>query len=450
MIKKLHKNLFILLAVIGVGSLQLSAQIVGNVENFNGSLNGWATGFGTSTVTYADAAASGTVDGALKMLRADNNANFGLKLAGTTPIGVNASTYKIIKLRYKNGTKANQIRIGGTNGSGAAIKTSTGADINFNVMTPDPGVNTNGYVTTYIDMTSYETWTGDLQYFWIGIRQNYVASPVEGDFYLDKIEFIESLPPLTFNEFIKNPGFEDIANGLAHFTGTSTDATRELTTTEMHDGDQSLKYTYTSDATNNFWAFSSYEGDYAASPKLAGTVAVVKMWVKTNRTTPITMQARLKLSNLDVENTTKPMVSVNTTKTDGSWEELTFNIPCPENFDGVTLWFNLLYDVATPNENLKAGDIVYVDQLSATFDYSLLSVKENTLKGVAVYPNPVSDVLNISAPEGSLVKIYNSLGVVVKTVNGTNSVSVSDLAAGLYVVKITKDGKFYQNKLVIK
>ena len=444
MIKKLHKNLFILLAVIGVGSLQLSAQIVGNVETFSTGLNGWDQNFGANgTVTWADAAASGSgTDGALKLVRLSNNANFGFKLNPEAAIGINADVKKVIKVRYKNGTKANQIRIGGKNGSGVAVVTTD------NAMIADPGVNTNGYVTQYIDMSGVPTWSGNLLNFWIGVRQSIAAG--EGDFYLDKIEFIDALPPLTFNEFIKNPGFEDLANGMGHLSGSSAGASRALSFTESHDGDQSLKYTYASDATANYWTFSSYEKDYAAAPKLAGTIAVVKMWVKTNRTTPFTMQARLKLSVGATENDVKPIVTVNSTKTDGSWEELTFNISCPDAFDKVAFWFNISYDVATPTENLKAGDIVYVDQLSATFDYSLLSVKENTLKGVAVYPNPVSDVLNISAPEGSLVKIYNSLGVVVKTVNGTNSLSVSDLAAGLYVVKITKDGKFYQNKLVIK
>lgn len=448
--KKLNKKVFAFLAIIGLGSMQLSAQIVGHVETFAGSLNGWSQNFnnGTSgdhgTVTWADAAESGTTDGALKLVRITNNANFGYKLPGSpTPAnGIDATAKKIIKLRFKNGTKANSLRIAGTNEAGTAI-TQTNITI-----VADPGVNTNGYVTTYVDMTGVTGWTGNIANFWIGIRQNIVAG--EGDFYLDKIEFIDALPPLTYNEFIKNPGFEDLANGLGHLTGTSTGASRALSTEVTHSGDQSLKYTYSADATANYWAFSNYIGDYSSSPKGAGTTVVVKMWVKTNRTTPFTMQARLKLYVGGVATTIAPIATVNTTKTDGSWEELTFNIQSTEAFDGATLWFNLVYDEATPTENLKAGDVVYIDDLSATFDTSTLLVSQNALEGVSLYPNPAIDVLNVNAPEGSAVEVYNSLGAVVKSAKGTNSFSVSDLASGFYLVKVSNNGKIYQHKIVKK
>lgn len=445
--RKLLKKRFAFLAIIGLASMQLSAQIVGNVEIFSSSLNGWAQNFanGTSgdngTVTWADAAASGTTDGALKLVRITDNANFGFKLNPEASVGINATNKKVIKMRYKNGSKANQIRIGGKNGNGVNVTTS-----NFTIVA-DAGVNTNGYVTAYFDMTSNTSWIGELTNFWIGVRQNFAAG--EGDFYLDKIEFINSLPPDTYNEFIRNPGFEDLS-GIAYLSGTSVGASRSISTTEFHDGTQSLKFDYSVNATANFWTFSSYEGDYAAAPKSAGTIAVVKMWVKTNRTTPFTMQARLKLTNLDVENAIKPILSVNTTKTDGSWEELTFNISCPDAFDGASLWFNVLYDDANPAGNLKAGEVVYIDDLSATFDTPTLLVSQNALEGVSVYPNPVSDVLNVNAPVGSVIEVYNTLGAVVKSAKGTNTVSVSDLASGLYLLKVTNNGKTYQDKIVKK
>ncbi|MGA9639459.1 T9SS type A sorting domain-containing protein [Flavobacterium sp.] len=79
-----------------------------------------------------------------------------------------------------------------------------------------------------------------------------------------------------------------------------------------------------------------------------------------------------------------------------------------------------------------------------------LGVKENTLEGVSIYPNPATDVLNVTAPEGSIIEIYNTLGAIVKTAKETNLVPVSDLASGLYLVKVSKNGQFYQDKIVKK
>lgn len=88
-----------------------------------------------------------------------------------------------------------------------------------------------------------------------------------------------------------------------------------------------------------------------------------------------------------------------------------------------------------------------------TFVNYILSVKQNTLEGVSFYPNPASDFVTINAPEGSAVQIYNSLGATVKSISEVNSsktVSISDLAVGLYLVRVTNKGKIYQDKIVKK
>ena len=56
---------------------------------------------------------------------------------------------------------------------------------------------------------------------------------------------------------------------------------------------------------------------------------------------------------------------------------------------------------------------------------------------VAVYPNPVTDVVRIQGVEADEVQVFNTLGQLVKTVHGTNEVNVSDLADGHYLLRIT-------------
>ena len=68
------------------------------------------------------------------------------------------------------------------------------------------------------------------------------------------------------------------------------------------------------------------------------------------------------------------------------------------------------------------------------------------------YPNPVTDVLNISyANEISKVQVLNLLGqeVMVKSINATQSqIDMSNLASGSYLVKVTADNKVKTIKVI--
>jgi len=74
-----------------------------------------------------------------------------------------------------------------------------------------------------------------------------------------------------------------------------------------------------------------------------------------------------------------------------------------------------------------------------------LSVEENELETFSVYPNPTSDVLNIKTTKAiDNVTVFNLLGQSVATFKGTeiydNSINLSELSKGLYLVKITAEG----------
>ena len=62
------------------------------------------------------------------------------------------------------------------------------------------------------------------------------------------------------------------------------------------------------------------------------------------------------------------------------------------------------------------------------------------LPALAVYPNPVKDVLNIATDKPvHSIRIYNVYGTEVAHATDTNSVNVSHLPAGVYMVRA--DGK---------
>lgn len=72
----------------------------------------------------------------------------------------------------------------------------------------------------------------------------------------------------------------------------------------------------------------------------------------------------------------------------------------------------------------------------------------------AVYPNPVVDSFNVELSSkfnanNVTVTVTDMTGKVVKTFGAASSYNVSDLAAGVYVVKIT-DGKNTDTKKIVK
>jgi hypothetical protein len=83
-----------------------------------------------------------------------------------------------------------------------------------------------------------------------------------------------------------------------------------------------------------------------------------------------------------------------------------------------------------------------------------LSVKQNDIAGLSIYPNPVTNgTLNINSDANAErnVVLFDVLGKQVLKVTTSNaSINVSKLNAGVYIVKITEEGKTATRKLVIQ
>lgn len=89
-----------------------------------------------------------------------------------------------------------------------------------------------------------------------------------------------------------------------------------------------------------------------------------------------------------------------------------------------------------------------------TLNVCSLSTNQNAISGLSVYPNPVVNgnlfITSDSAAPKS-VQIFDVLGkVVVKATVENQPINVSALNAGVYIVKITEEGKTATRKLVIK
>src|SRR5690554_233404 len=82
----------------------------------------------------------------------------------------------------------------------------------------------------------------------------------------------------------------------------------------------------------------------------------------------------------------------------------------------------------------------------------ILSTKKFISESFDVYPNPVSDILNIRMKNDltlEKVTVYNNSGQIVKTAQ-QNTVDVSNLSSGVYFVEITTNQGIASKKVIVK
>jgi hypothetical protein len=136
----------------------------------------------------------------------------------------------------------------------------------------------------------------------------------------------------------------------------------------------------------------------------------------------------------------------------------TYEYTIPESIgepNGVKVDLNNVHFLAFVTEHQDGGaktmPILNVCQLQHIENGE--SVEENVETTSYVYPNPVKDVLTITAENIKQVVMYNSLGQVVKTVAADEDdvqINVSDLQNGMYFVNVeTADGNHSLQKVVV-
>lgn len=143
-----------------------------------------------------------------------------------------------------------------------------------------------------------------------------------------------------------------------------------------------------------------------------------------------------------------PEFQPNYLENSNGWTQVTATGVAPSNGDIMRLDFRVFQQ-----DNGQGGGTVYVDNIDFRVTGSA-SVKNNEIAGLNIYPNPVTGntlyVTSFNSVEKS-VAIFDVLGKQVinaTTVNG--AVNVANLNAGVYIVKVTEEGKTATKKLVVK
>lgn len=100
-----------------------------------------------------------------------------------------------------------------------------------------------------------------------------------------------------------------------------------------------------------------------------------------------------------------------------------------------------------------AGGNFSIDNVAISGATTTLNVAQNNIDGLKVYPNPAKNTLYITSDSFATkeVELFDVLGKSVlntKVIN--NTVNISSLSKGVYVVKITEEGKTATRKIVVE
>jgi hypothetical protein len=132
-------------------------------------------------------------------------------------------------------------------------------------------------------------------------------------------------------------------------------------------------------------------------------------------------------------------------------------------FEGAIQWFlnGVEIDGATSQsiEATAEGDysVVYsydfgcASEATSSIVFVSTSVTELKEESVLVFPNPADALLNIQIPRAESVCIYSADGKLVRDIlPKTNTIDISDLNPGLYLIRVLVNNEQYQTTLIKK
>ncbi|MFT5777314.1 MAG: hypothetical protein ACI837_000246 [Crocinitomicaceae bacterium] len=93
------------------------------------------------------------------------------------------------------------------------------------------------------------------------------------------------------------------------------------------------------------------------------------------------------------------------------------------------------------------------DTISFHLTYASAGVDELANASITMYPNPASDIVNFEGDAFTSVAVYNTLGEQVVSIVGdlTNSIDVSKLTSGVYIVSLENEaGSTFTKRLIVQ
>lgn len=346
--KLIHKKAIVLLAFLGLLSVEMNGQYT-----FSSGLNGWSNAYGNSgssgAVTHLPSGGEAG-DGALQLARVDNNSNFGLN-----PAGINADVINYIKIKYQNNSNATSFRVQGSSTAGTLTNTV------FSITAAS-----STWETKYLEVGSITNWSGTVDNLDILVRGGYAGG--EGTVIIDEIEFVATLPGLATNfaEYVgaegaddENPGtINPASDGHEEVTAWhfGSNANVEFSDTQAYEGDYSIKMSAPASTNGGFFYFTRDSGTHpAAADKTladAGThLALLNVFIESGAPDKVrmTIAKGTPASNVNVDFNTIGLEL-------GKWHTIVAEISPDDIITTMQLNVNLF------NTNASAA-VVYMDGL---------------------------------------------------------------------------------------
>lgn len=182
--------------------------------------------------------------------------------------------------------------------------------------------------------------------------------------------------------------------------------------------------------------FDPGSGVYNLTSHGFGDVFIQKLSLSCNATTPLSIVSTSSL--LCASETATLSVSGANTYTWSTGSNSSGIVITPSSTTSYTV------DGATPNGCVLNS--VFTQSVSAC-----IGIEEFAFEKIKIYPNPVSDRLNFESNQtfvNSVVEIFDYLGQNVLQLEFSNSIDVSELASGVYMIKIINEDRSYYTKFV--
>ena len=121
-------------------------------------------------------------------------------------------------------------------------------------------------------------------------------------------------------------------------------------------------------------------------------------------------------------------------------------------FDGDSANNPQRMDVKFSSSIIDGGSFVQDSGESRTLETSQLNLNHVNFTSAKVYPNPSTGVITIEEGQDSNLRVYNMLGKLVYTqslIDQTQSVDLSSLSKGVYIIQLVNGNSIMASKLII-
>ena len=413
--------------------------------NTDGDTEGWQKIPGSTTVS----ASGGT------LIMGGDISNYGGTMTGTsisagspeTELGLNDTDYDYIEIVIQNNTSIGPPANG--QGNFQLLSYVSGGNAGNTAGKQNFTVPADGEFYTLIVFLPQTPTANNGIISNIGVRVK--GNPNQGEsFVIDQIT-IKSLDP-TYNGFVQNPDFEDLSGDFGNWSVSGTGVTASISN-DATSGTQSAEITFAQTITQAPTLYNNYRWTADEGTTISNVQRATVTWDMKYTDNP---------DGLPTQIAPRWKMNIATSGSGSSGDRITYGA----QVDATDTWatYTRTRTIAAACADVAEGAACYDDETYSNIELGLAAkggapgvklLVDNVITSITatslgtfdidvdetfdikVYPNPVSHILNVkSNSEIIAMDVVNMIGqVVIKQFGRSNSLNVSTLSPGLYILK---------------